>query len=119
MGEYADDLIEAGLMGENPFGRSVVHQCTPKPKAIDIDIDIDLNSKAFSKWYASFNWSGCSKYEISSMAWHEVCQRVNCKEFTDDEFSWWFDDCDICEIMSDFGIAQISWNEAVYRYGKS
>lgn len=85
MGEYADDLIDAGMMEPYPFG--LPHASYTHNKPVEAP-RIALTD--FDEWYEGVNWSGCSKYEIAAVAWFEAAKRYG-EQGNDDTFTWWFD----------------------------
>jgi len=115
MGEYADDLIDAGMMEDNPFGYHT-HKSKVKPK-VEKPEKPEVDFIAFTKWFNSHNWGSCSQFEICSMAWHEVTKRLNSKadNIDDDHFTWWFDSYEFVGIFKDSPLALMAWNEAKKR----
>ena len=71
--------------------------------------------ETFKNWYNSKEWGKCSTYEIASMAWHEIADHFSEKE-TDDEFTWWFDEFDYIDMLTNYGVALMAWEEAKKRF---
>jgi hypothetical protein len=74
--------------------------------------------ETFKNWYNSKKWGKCSTYEIASMAWHKISDHFSEKETcdTDDEFTWWFDEFDYIDILNNYGVALMAWEEAKKRF---
>ena len=116
MGEYANDLIDAGMMEDHPFGYHSSHS-NHSNHSNRVSKSVDVDFVAFSNWYNSHNWDGCSQYEICSMAWNEVVKRCNYKanDIDDDNFTWWFDSCDLVGVFKIIPLTFMAWNEAKKR----
>jgi hypothetical protein len=92
MGEYADDLIDAGMM-EHPWGYSYRSRRTVgrKPSRSARTEMPKVSNEDFEAWYKSHEpWGSCSKYEIAGMAWMEVLDRMKAAD-PNDQFTQWFD----------------------------
>jgi len=139
MGEMADDLIDAGMMQEYPFGprrysffnsynrssrsrRSRRPQSRRKPVLPPVPaIYPEMTHEAFDRWYKRTDWKGCSIYEVASMAWEWVKEQYEIKDnvtqLGNDHFTWWHDENaeSWYGTMTMYGITQLVWLEAVKR----
>ena len=121
MGEYADDLIEAGMLGDNPFGYNVARGRALRVKKPPVILQM-TDIMAYRRWYKKHDWSGCSRYEIAAMAWHEAVSRFSNTRATnidDDNFTWWFDEYNyensVGGVLKHEAIGLMAWNEAKVR----
>jgi hypothetical protein len=123
MGEYADDLIDSGMMGDNPFGYNVARSRTSRTRVKKPPVILQMSDIiAYQRWFKKFNWSGCSRYEVASLAWHEAVRlfpHTKATDIDDDNFSWWFDEYN-CEdsvggVLGHEAIGLMAWNQAKIR----
>jgi len=93
MGDHADDIIDAGMMEERPFGfrenraiRLSQHQQGPRVKPPEKRSEPSVNDQ-FTWWYdeimsenaQKFPSAPISHFDIAAMAWHEAWKRATKK----------------------------------------
>ena len=83
MGEYADDLIEGGLMSESPFGRRSIGRRVRKPSSpLKLKIEVPkVSNDDFEQWFQELAESAgaesMSSYEYALLGWLEAVKRMN------------------------------------------
>ncbi len=80
MGDYADDLINAGMCGPYPFGRGRNKNTSFKPKLKGKPHPMSHLSPddQFSNWHdhEAPEIHDMSRYDMAACAWHEAWKRA-------------------------------------------